>query len=312
MTLKLKDIDIRAKLPRIKTAMSVFEIKSPTLDERQPAIELFRETLGFGELKSAETKDSIHFVSKEGEIQFYKPSGALWVNSFMQEEKYEDERRSWKVTEVKDNEDPEDVNLVLNERDQKILLRQASSLFKESELIREAHFAGVDLTQVAKLDEKGREIARYPGEATVKFLYKLDDIAVDGPGAKTFAFFNPGRRKHDLSGLFHCWRDVAGSRRIKMPGIEETLEKAISTDRELLIYHKRGYKFSIRSIELVYYTLPPYKNQQFSFPTLHVIGAAIPQENKKEGFEFTRFYNAAPAKIYAKANIFADYLVGRL
>lgn len=313
MKIKLNNIDITAKLPKIQSEMQVFELKSANLDDRRKAIEMFREILDLGELSPVDVKDSLHFLSTKGEIQFYKPSGALWINNFEIESKYEDERRNWKAIEIPDEEDPEAAKFILHERDQKILLSQASSLFKEAGLLSsEAYFSGVELNQVAKLDEKGNETARFPGEANVKFRYKFEDIPVDGPGAKTYAFFNPGQKKHELSGLFHNWREVVGSRKIKMPGIEEALEMAISSDREILLYFEKGYDISISSVELVYYSLPPFKFQEFTFPALRVIGAATPKKNKNEGFEFSRFYNAAPPKYYAKENIYADYLVNRL
>ena len=82
MSIKIKGIDIEAKLPRLQSAMQVFEIKGPLLEERKRAIDLFREVLNLGDIYPVGVQDSLHFISKKGEIQYCKPSGALWVTLY--------------------------------------------------------------------------------------------------------------------------------------------------------------------------------------------------------------------------------------
>lgn len=315
MKIKLSDIDIVAKVPEVPSVMSVFEVKTPTFEERRKAIDFFTEILELGEIVPVDVQDSLHLVSKQGEIQFYKPSGSIWINNTILDDKYPDERRDWNVIETQDRDDPNNSKLVLVESEQEKLYAQANELFKRANiLVKEAYFSGVDLDQVAQLDDNGKEVGRFAGEANVKFLYKLDDIQVDGPGAKSYAFYNPGMDKHELNGIYHAWREVVGVRKISMLSMEETIEKTIAQDRELVLYNEKQYSIRLTEIKLVYFSLPPFKYQNYIFPAFRVIGAAIPKDKKyrHEGFEFSRFYNAAPSESYAKADIYADYLVTRL
>ena len=48
MTLKLSDIEITAKLPELMRSMPVYKVNSASLNERQPAIELFQDILHLG------------------------------------------------------------------------------------------------------------------------------------------------------------------------------------------------------------------------------------------------------------------------
>ncbi len=311
MKIKLKDIDITAKIPEINSVMATFEAKGPSIEERKKTIDLFREVLDLGKMFPVDIQDSLHFVSEKGEIQFYKPSGALWINNSILDDKYSDERRDWKVVKTKDREDPTNTSLILVESEQKNLVEQATELFEKANILsKEAYFSEVELDQVAQLDNKGNEIDRFAGEANVKFLYKLDDIQVDGPGAKSYAFYNPGKVKHELNGIFHAWREITGARKISIPSVEESLERAIAQDGELILYKERQHSIKLTNINIVYFSLPPFKYQNYIFPVFRVIGSVIPKDkgDKHEGFEFSRYYNVAPPESYAKADIYAGYL----
>lgn len=315
MSLKLSEIEIKTKLPQINRSMPVYKVKCASLDERQQIMKQFQEIMQMGEIAPVDMQDSFHLANKNGEIQYYRSSGALWIHSFVADDKYPDERRPWRVEQVKDEADPENSKFVLTPEVQKILVRQTDALFEKTKLrSKQAYFSSVDLDQVSRLDEKGKEVERFPGEANVKFLYKLDDIPVEGGGAKSYAFYNPGRNEHELSGLYHCWREIVDARTIQMVPIEEILEKAISQDRELAQYPKKQYLIKFNQIKLVYFTMPPYNYQDYVFPALHVIGSVIPKDTgaKDTGFEFARFYNAALPESYIKAELYANYLMGRL
>jgi hypothetical protein len=79
----------------------------------------------------------------------------------------------------------------------------------------QARFSSVTLDQVAKLDAKGQEIERGVGEASVRFLYRLESIDVAGPGAKSYAYFNPGADAPKFVSAYHAWRPVKDSRCIR-------------------------------------------------------------------------------------------------
>ena len=314
MSLKLTEIEISAKLPKINRSMPVYKVKRVSLDERQQAIKQFQEILHIGKVLPVDMQDSLHLANKAGEIQYYRSSGALWVHSFVADDKYPDERRPWKVEQIKDDEDPENSKLVLSKEEQKKLAERTEELFEKTKLLsKQAYFSGVELDQVTRLDEKGKEVERFSGEANVRFLYKLDDIPVEGGGAKSYAFYNPGESEHELTGIYHCWRETVDARTIQMVTIEEILERAISQDRELVFHHKKRSLIQLNQVELVYFTMPPYKYQDYAFPSIHIIGSVIPEDKelRKRGFEFARFYNAAAPESYAKAELYADYLLSR-
>lgn len=315
MTIKLSDIDIVAKIPELASTMPVFEVERSSFEERKKAIDFFAEILELGKTVPVHVQNSLHLVSKRGEIQFYKPSGSIWISNTILDDKYKDERRDWNVIEIKDPDDPGNSKLVLVETERKKLSEQTKELFQKADILtEEAYFCDVELDQVAQLDNEGKQIGLFAGEATVKFLYKLDGIQVDGPGAKSYAFYNPGMREHELSGIFHAWRKVVGIRKISMPGTEEAIQRVIAQDRELILYKEKQYSIKITDINLVYFSLPPFKYQDYIFPAFRIIGSAVPKDKdrKHEGFEFARFYNAAPPESYAKADIYADYLATRL
>ncbi|THB74035.1 MAG: hypothetical protein D3926_22730 [Desulfobacteraceae bacterium] len=310
----LMDIRINTKLPKIPPVLPVYLVRAVSLEERQQAIGLFRELLKLDKLVMIDSEDSLYYQGSDGEIQFFRASGSIWADTARADEKYPDECRPWKVMEVKDKNDPENSNLVLVKAEEKRLAKQSEQLFKEAGLLSaEAFFSGVTLDQVAKLDEKGKQTERAVGEANARFLYRLDGIEVDGPGAKTYAFYNPGKNSHQFTGAYHAWRPVKDKRKVKMEKIEEILDQTLMQDPELKMYGTCGSAISIQKVDLCYWALQPDVNQDYIFPTLRVEGNVVYENSSKEpeGFEFSRYYNAVAPQEYARSQIYAHYLVER-
>lgn len=315
MTLQLTDIKISTVLPEIPTDLPVYLVRAASLEERQPAIQFFQELLQLEELVPVDEPDSLCYMGPDGEIQFYRPSGSLWVEDTRADKGYPDERRPWKVVEVPDENDPNNSKLVLIESDENRLARQAGELFEEAGLISsEASFAGVALDQVAQLDAEGKEVGRFVGKANARFLYCLDGVEVDGPGAKTYAFYNPGTERHTLTSIYHAWREVKDKRKIGMARIDEILERTLVQDPELRLYHQRGSSIELQQVDLVYLALGPDIHQDYVFPTLRVDGNVMfkSPSPEREGFEFSRFYHAATPQDYATSKLYAHYLVEQL
>lgn len=308
MNPQLMDIKINAKLPEIPAELPVYLVRAASLEERQPAIRLFQELLKLENLVAVNDEDSLYYESADGEIQFFRASGSLWSETTRADDQYSDERRPWKVVKAADPSDPTNSRLVLIESEAKLLAKQAEELFMEAGLLSpEAFFAGVNLDQVAKLDAEGKEIERSAGQANVRFLYRLDEIEVDGPGAKTYAFYDPGT----FVGAYHAWRPVKDMRKVKISSINEILDCCLMHDTELQLYLQRGSQIALQQVDLVYWAMRPEANQDYVFPALRVDGSVVFTEslNEPEGFEFSRLYNAAMPQQYAASQIYADYLV---
>jgi len=315
MKINMNDIEIVSKIPRLPSSLPVFRTKKATLNDRKHAIEILSEELKLSKLHAIEVEDSIHMLSKEGELQYYRPSGALWARNIAVDTKFEDERRSWKTEKVPDEENKEDFKLILPKTIERQLVEKTQSLFKRTELIgKHAYFADVSLEQISEFDEKGKEINRFAGEATVRFLYKLNEIKVDGGGAKSYTYFYPNEEENDLVGIYHAWREIIDSRSVKLLKIEEAIERALSRDGELTLYHEKKHKIQLRKIELIYYALPPSRYQEFVFPAMRIIGSVTPisKNADRNGFEFARYYHIVHPDEYVKAEFYAHYLISRL
>jgi len=306
----LHDIKIMAELPDVPKRMSVFTVRAASLDERRNAVDILRNELELGELHTVDVMDSLHFVSKNGEIQYYRPSGALWARNVAADELYEDEMRPWKTEAVEEKDG--NIALVLPKSTEEELTREARSLFEKAGLLGEhAYFLDISLEQIVNLDEKGKEIERFPGEAIVRFLYKLDNVNVNGGGAKSYAYYNPGD-KGGLVGIFHSWREIVDTCSVQTIKIKEVINTVIAEDKEVRLYHERGYTVELTEMELVYYSLPPFMYQEYVFPALRVIGSVFPgtsENEKRQGFEFARYFHVVSAEEYAKAGLYADYLI---
>ena len=317
MAFNIEDIESEVKLPEIPQSMPVFTVKAASLDERKNAIEMISNECRLGDIShTIKLEDSLHFISKQGVLQYYRPSGAIWARNVAADESFKDERRPWKTEKVADEEDKENFKLVLPESIEKELTKKTQALFGDAKLLgKQAYFSDVSLEEISELNKEGKEIERFPGEATVRFLYKLERVAVDGAGAKSYAYFCPINNKPKLIGVFHTWRDVVDSRSVRMSKIEEIFDKVINKDRELDLYSKKGYEIKLTKMELVYYSFPPFSYQEYVFPAFRVNGFVVPKSTKSEnrkGFVFARYFHAVAAEEYAKAGLYVDYLTTRL
>lgn len=308
--MELNDIDIRFKIPDVPSSVPVFNMTAATFEARRPAMERLGKRFNLGKAYTIEVEESMFIIAKEGVIQFYGPSGAIWARNFIEDAKYEDERRPWK-TEKLDTGD--DYDLVLSESVQKSLQNDAQGTLKEMEMLSEhSYFADISIDQVAKLDENGKEIQRFPGEATARFLYRIDKIPVEGGGAKSYLFFNPTEDGHELAGLFHAWREPVESKSVTLMDIEKSLEHALEKDKELVHYRKSDFKLRLDGAHLAYYALPPTKSQRVLFPVFRVTGSFAKQTKEGlEGFDFSKYYHAVNPKDYIDLDIQGYYLVSR-
>lgn len=310
MPLKLDDLIISAELPDIRKEMPVFKVRGASLEERQGAIDVLGGSLDLGKLSAIEIGDSLHFFSKTGEVQFYRPSGGIWARNTAMDEAFDSEMRPWKTEAMADDEDEAIRTLVLPRSISKELVEQTQAIMEKAGLSsKHAFLAGVELEQIAELDEKGRQVGQFAGEASVRFLYRLEDVAVDGAGAKSYFYFNPGDGGPLMVGAFHAWRDTVDARPVSMRPSEAALDVALAKDEELGLYHERGHRIELTAVDLVYYTLPVFEFQELVFPALRVVGSVFEElERGNEGFEFARFFHATPAEEYARSDLFADYL----
>ena len=315
MALQLSDIKISVKLPEIPSDLPVYVVHAASLEEREPAIRFFRKLLRLQNVVPLDESDSLCLAGDSGEIDFYRASGSLWLEDFGADAGYADERRPWNVVEVPDKSVPQGNKLGLSEPEAARLGGQARKMFTKAGLMSsEAFFAGVELEQVSEFDAQGKEVGRFVGKACVRFLYRLGGIEVDGPGAKTYAFYNSGRDWPRLSGAYHSWREVKEKREIRLAGIDQILERTVVQDPELRLSRRRIRSIELCQVDLVYLALGPETYQQYVFPALRVDGRVLLEASsqEREGFEFSRFYHAATREDYAASQLYAGYLAEQL
>jgi hypothetical protein len=307
MALKVQYLDIKTRIPKLPTSMSLLELKGTSLDERQWAISFLSRRLDLGDLKPIETPNSLVFASKRGEVEYFHASGAIWARNTEADEKAENEERKW--TGLREIGEGINRHFALEDKSAKQLSEHAKSLLGEAGLLREHILrADVELDQVAHLDEKGGEISRGAGSATVKFIYGVEGLRAFGPGAKSLVFAEPKNGELWITGAFHAWREVAAGRQIKLSSIESAMSVGLLKDPELNQYHKRGHRMQITRLDFGYLALPVFVPQRFLFPAFQVEGTVISPKNKSDFFHFGRYYHVATPKQYAKADAYADYL----
>ncbi|HEX8688235.1 MAG TPA: hypothetical protein VF654_17105, partial [Pyrinomonadaceae bacterium] len=96
MPLTLKDLDIRVNLPKLPSAINLFQLSAPALGDRRRAIESLTKRFELGELKTVELPDFVVFGSRRGEVQFFPASGAVIARDGAAEAQAKDEERPWK------------------------------------------------------------------------------------------------------------------------------------------------------------------------------------------------------------------------
>ena len=310
MALTLDNIEFKTELPKIPDSISLYNLKSPSLEEREPAIKLFIEILKLGKVNTIELKDSIMFASKRGEVEFFPASGSIWARDALAGEKTENEERKWDGLEKKNIQG--ETHYVLNTNAAERLSKQAYELLDKSKLLNEnAVFDRVELDQYVQFDEKGQEINSGAGSATIKFLYAVDTIPVFGPGAKTYIYADPEDGKPRITGAFHAWRELLNSKKIELPATEESLASGFLKDPELMLYHKRGQKVEVSRLDFGYYSMPAFSKQSYLFPVFEVEGSII-HPNEESRSYFLKHHHAIPPKLYKKVNARAYYLMNQL
>ncbi len=286
--------------------MTLYELSSRTLAERQRAIGVISNQLRLGDVTAVELPQSLVLASARGEVEYFYASGALWGRDAAADELAENEERKWDG--IEEQKDGTDTRLGFNQRAAALLARQATALLSEADLLPEQiSHSSVQLDQVAQLDEKGNELRRGVGGATVKFAYAADGVPVGGPGAKTQVYVEPGRRASLITGVFHVWRDFEGSRRLLLPAVQAALDGGLLRDPELVKYHELGHSIRITRLDLIYYALPAFDHQAFLFPAFQVEGTVIDPKSESE-FDFGRFHHVAPPANYEAAGARAHYL----
>jgi hypothetical protein len=311
MALRIDDLKIKGALPELPRSMPLPTLRIPTFEERRWSIETISHRLGMGKMSLAEVPHGFIFSSPKSEVEFFRASGAIWASDTTADEKFKNEARPWR--NLRETGRGRDKAFTLDRKQSTKLTDSSLELLKESGLLRdEATRPTIKLDQWAHLDEKGKEIKRGAGTATVKLGYKVEGIAAIGPGAKTILFAEPEYGTAKITGLFHAWRDITGARELKMQSVESALRVGLLQDPELISYHKQGNKVEISRISLGYCALPAFLHQSHLFPAFEVEGIVHNREEKSRSFRFGKYYHAAGPRQYAKAEVVASYLLRTL
>jgi len=144
MVLTLENIELKTRLPKLPGSISLFELETPSLKIRKPAINVFTEILELGEVIKVELKDSVIFGSNRGEVEYFHASGSIWARDATVGEKGENEECKWDGLEKKEVQG--EIRYVLNETTAERLSKQAHELLKKAELLRDyVSLDGVEL-----------------------------------------------------------------------------------------------------------------------------------------------------------------------
>src|SRR5262245_61067983 len=79
MPIKIRDLELKAKPPRLPASVPVFELAAPSFDERRDALARLAERLRLGTLRMAEVEHGTLFASDRGEVEYFQASGAVWA-----------------------------------------------------------------------------------------------------------------------------------------------------------------------------------------------------------------------------------------
>lgn len=305
MSIKLNNLQIDAKLPKVPPSLPVHALTAPGLEDRRAAMGRLGEHMKLGALRSVDLEHGIVMASERGDITCFHASGAVWARDAAGGKGAVNEMRKWdgQVSTTDDGQ-----RAALNADASKKLLAQTKDLLQPLGLLgREVASESVQLDQVAQLDAKGTEMAHGAGQATVKFLYAVDGVPVRGAGAKTLAYAEPDAGQLRYRGVFHAWRGLGKGTDLKLAGLEEALAVGLLTDPELDRYSAAGHKIQLTRLELVYLALPAFLRQSHLFPAFQIEGV-VSEGKLGIGFHFGRFHHAAPARAYAACGLFGSYL----
>jgi hypothetical protein len=306
MALTIDDLG-GAQLPKLPDAVPVFELSAPPLASRRAGLARLAETLKLGDLRAAEVDHGVVMASERGEIEYFSASGGVWARDASAASEFKNELRKWEGVQERKRGD---MRVTLNAAASQRLLAQARELLDATGLIGREAIADqtVALEQVARLNEKGQEVAFGAGQATVKITYAVEGLAVHGPGAKSLVFADPGTASGArITGAFHVWRALGSARTVKVGSIEQALGVGVLVDPELELYKRAGHKIRVRRLDFGYLALPAFMRQSHLFPAFRVEGE-VSKGKRGDGFRFGRYQHAVPPKAYAAADLYGQYL----
>jgi len=300
-------INFRVDPPKIPSSHSVIEVQAVHAEVRKWPMKILARRLDLGELHEVETPHGHALASKYGEVEYFDASGGLWARDARADEQFQSEERNWKglcETETKDG-----YIFELVDEQQKELLEHARALLGEAGLIREEmSFNGIALDQVAQFNEKGEEINRAAGDATVRFDYVFDEIPFIGAGAKTQVFVTSDDGGPRITGAVHVWREIVDTHKVGESSAEAALHRGISEDGELSRYIEKGHVIDIDHIKFGYLALPAFMKQRYIYPAYQIEGRVRSNRDERDYFNFGRYIQAVETKQYRRAGLFAEYL----
>ena len=307
MAISLESVDLRTKYPEIPKSINVIETTTPSIQDRQRAIDVMSETLKLGKCRTVDLQHGMAYFSRRGEVEYFQASGAVWSRDAEAEQAHDNELRKWPDM-IKQKVDG-DSRFALPDKTSYQLLSQAKGLISAAELSDKAMDDGkVVLEQVTQLSEKGEIMQSGAGSASVIFNYYLEGLPVFGAGAKSTMAFEPVDGQPKFTGGLHVWRSPDKARQIEMSSIEESLTAGLLKDPELVQYSKKGGKITITRLQFGYMALPAMMQQRYLFPVFDVQGEMTVEDKKLGYFVFSRYHHAASAASYKKADLYAPYL----
>jgi hypothetical protein len=305
MSIKIEELDIAVSLPIVPRTLLLVETRSPSLDERQPTIDLLSRHFGLKDLRRADLPFGPVFGGPRGEVHFFEASGGLFVRDAAAAAAFKGEERPWEGLERRKIGDETIYELPAPRMER--MAASALGLLREAKLVaEEMGKPTVALDQWAQLDDKGKVIKAGAGTATIRFPYAIDGIPVAGAGAKTQLYAEPDAKDSPMTGVFHAWRPVAGRSKLELGSVEAALAAGLLSDPELALFRRRGQKVRITRLDLRYLALPAFTAQRHLFPVFQVEGETWTRDEFK--LRFGKFVPAASADQYAKSGAFAHYL----
>ena len=305
MSLKMTDLELTARPPQLPRSVPVFALSAPSFGDRRAAVDRMGKYLELGELRAAELEHATVMASPRGDIHYFHASGAVLARDATADRGQRNELRKWEGVVDSGNGGN---RMTLSPDAAKRLIGQTRELLEPIGLLGKQTTSGtVQLQQVARLDNKGREVSYGAGRATIKFAYAVEGLGVRGAGAKTLAFADPAPNTPRITGVFHVWRTLGSAAGVKVPSLEQALGVGLLSDPELSLYRRAGHKIRITRLEFAYLALPAFMRQSHLFPVFQVEGS-VSEGKRGIGFDFARFHHAVPPRAYAKAGVVGPYL----
>lgn len=310
MTLSLRDVEWRLKLPEIPAELPVATLATPSYEERLHAVRTLHDRFTLADTVELDLPDGVAHAGRQGEVQYFGASGGVRARNAEIGRSFSDERRSWRDLEKVDG--PDGVTFELGEKTAATLLADAHELLRAAKLLADGmDDFGVVLDQWAQLDESGTELDRGPGRAVVRASYALDGMPFIGAGAKTRLQYEPVDGAPTLAGLFHVHRPVVEVRPVPTGGTEKALT-GLLRDPFLTEHHERGAHIAVTGIQVGLLALPAVVPQRVAAPALAVEGVVEKVKDARHGeiaLRFARFYQAVSAKALRGVGLAAAHVV---